>query len=344
MTTERELRLGMVGCGAHSHVHAAAAEEVAGVRLVTGCDVDIAKAEAWAARHGAEQAYPSLETMLGHPDLDGVILCTWPNQHIEQIQACLEGGVTNVLCEKALVASLDDAKRAVSLTETHNANLVEASVHRHQPAIQKLEQLLADNRCGRVDCVRAAFHNYEPEGTPLPTGEADWRYRPECGGGITYDWLHYLVDSCNHFSNGRPKRVFATGDITSETGLVYRMYAIIEYEGGGVGIIENSKLASFSNALQISCAEAILHLPIAWAIQGEVTITETRRKPDWDFTDKATFPIPKINAYASQLEDFRNVVQGVAPPRVPLGDAVVNAAVTEALVESLREGRAVEVG
>ena len=343
MIIERELRLGMVGCGVHSHVHAEAAKDVPGVRLVAGCDIDIAKADGWATRHEAERAYASLEEMLRHPNLDGVILCTWPNLHIEQIEVCFSNGILYVLCEKALVTSAEEAKRALRLVETHGGCLVEASVHRHQPAIQKLEQLIEGNRVGPVDSVRAAFHNFEPEGTPLPSGEVDWRYRPECGGGVTYDWLHYLVDSCNHFNKGRPKRVFATGNVTPRTGLIYRMYGIIEYEGGGVGIIENSKLASFSNALDVTCTDATLHLPIAWAIQGEVTITETRRKPDWDFTDKTSYTIPKTNAYALQLEDFCNAIRGTSLPRVPLADAVINAVTTEALVRSLREGRSIDV-
>jgi hypothetical protein len=110
-----------------------------------------------------------------------------------------------------------------------------------------------------------------------------------------------------------------------------------------VGIIENSKLASFSNALEVTCTDATLHLPIAWAIQGAVTITETRRKPDWDFTDKTSYTIPKTNAYALQLEDFCNAIRGTSLPRVPLADTVINAVTTEALVRSLREGRSVDV-
>ncbi len=347
MTDERELRLGMVGCGAHSHVHAQAAKQVPGVCFAAGCDIDSAKAEAWATQYGearhAIKASADLAAMLDGSDLDGVVLCTWPNQHIEQIETCFEAGITFVLCEKALVTSAEEARRAARLVEKYNAHLVEASVHRHQSAFQKLEQLLENGRLGKVDSVRAAFHNFEPEGTLLPSGETDWRYRPECGGGITYDWLHYLVDSCNHFNAGRPTRVFATGDITPETDLIYRMYALIEYDRGGVGIVENSKLASFSNALEITCARGNLHLPIAWAIQGEVTITENRRKPDWDFTDKQTYSIPKTNAYARQLEDFCNVIRGSAPPRVPLEDSVKNALTTSALVKSLREKCAVDV-
>ena len=125
--------------------------------------------------------------------------------------------------------------------------------------------------------------------------------------------------------------------------MIYRIYGMVEYENGGIGIIENSKLANFTNALQITCANGILHLPIAWAIQGEVTIIQTHRKPDWDFILKDTYQIAKANAFALQLEDFCRVVRGAATPLVPLHDSIVNAMTTEALITSLRQGRAVDV-
>jgi predicted dehydrogenase len=343
MTTQANLRLGIVGCGAHSHVHARAAQEVGEVEIVCACDAEVGRARAWGAEHGGEHGYGSIEAMLGHPDLDGVILCTWPNQHAAQIRICVSRGIRNILCEKALVTSAAEARFVRALVEQHGTNLVEASMHRHHPAIRRLESILAAGGLGAVDSVRAAFHNYEPEEAARRSAAPNWRNRAECGGGVPYDWMHYLVDACNHFNGGGPRRVFASGNQDAESGVIYRIYGMIEYDNGRIGILENSKLANFSNALQITCAHGILHLPIAWAIQGEVTITETHRKPDWDFIAADTHRIPEANAYALQLEDFCRASRGAATPLVPLRDSLVNAMTTDALVTSLREGRAVEV-
>jgi len=343
MQTDANIRLGIVGCGEHSHVHAVAASLLSDVRIVCACDVDADKASAWSVQHGADSGYCSIDAMLRHQDLDGVILCTWPSQHAAQIRACLSNGIRNILCEKALVTSAADARLVWTLVQQHGANLVEASVHRHHPAIRKLERIVASGDIGPVDCVRAAFHNYEPQAVVGPAATLNWRYRADCGGGVPYDWMHYLVDACNHFNASAPRRVFASGSRDNQSDVVFRIYGMIEYESGSVGIIENSKLANFSNALQITCAHGILHLPIAWAIQGEVTITQTHRKPDWDFILEDTYKIAKINAYALQLEDFCRVVRGTATPLVPLRDSVVNAMTTEALVASLKQGRAVDV-
>ncbi len=343
MSLPSNVRLGVVGCGEHSHVHAAATRLVSGVEIVAACDIDEERAKTWALRYGCDAGYGHLEDLLTHRELDGVILCTWPNLHAEQIRDCLASGIKNILCEKALVVSAAEARDVWRRVNAEGANLVEGSMYRHHPAIRKLEHILSCDGIGPIDSIRAAFHNFEPEDALGRGAAAGWRNRGECGGGVPYDWMHYLVDSCNHFSGSRPRRVFASGNATEPGAVVYRIYGMIEYESGLVGIIENSKLADFSNALQITCARGTLHLPIAYAIQGEVTITQTRRKPAWDFMLKDTYQVGEANAFALQLENFCQVVRGIDKPLVGLRGSIVNAMTTEALVTSLRQGRAVGV-
>jgi predicted dehydrogenase len=343
VSTNSSIRLGIVGCGDHSHTHAGAARAIEGVQIVAACDIDRDRAEAWAAEHGCEAAYGELSALAAHPRLDGVILCTWPGLHAEQISICLSRGIRHILCEKALVTSAEAAWRVQEEVQAHRARLVEGSMYRHHPAIRKLERILGFGDLGPVDSVRAVFHNYEPRAAEEPTRGANWRRRRDCGGGVPYDWMHYLVDSCNHFAGSRPRRVFASGDASPQSEIIDRLYGLIEYANGCVGIVECSKLANFSHALEISCAHGILGLPIAWAIQGEVTITQTHRKPRWDFVLRDTYQIAEANAFALQLANFRDVVRGTESPLVPLEDSIIDAMTTEALVTSLRQGRATDV-
>ncbi|MEU0246445.1 Gfo/Idh/MocA family oxidoreductase [Streptomyces sp. NPDC006235] len=67
--------------------------------VIAVVDVDLRRAEAFAARWGIPAAYDSLDRMLQeqHPDL--VIVCTPPIAHGEAITACLDAGAS-VWCEK----------------------------------------------------------------------------------------------------------------------------------------------------------------------------------------------------------------------------------------------------
>jgi predicted dehydrogenase len=141
------------------------------------------------SRYGGEGSYDSIESMLPNENLDGVILCTWPNLHAAQMRTCLSRDIKNILCEKALVTSTAEARSARDLARQFHANVIEASRHRHHQATRKLERLLETEALGPIDCVRAAFHNYEPEDVAEPSKVSNWRNRAEFGGGVPCDYV-----------------------------------------------------------------------------------------------------------------------------------------------------------
>ena len=97
-----EIKIGMVGCGEHSNVHAAAAKGLQGIKITACCDINEDKAVDWARRYGCDSYYTGIEAMLEKEKLDAMILCTWPGQYVEQIEKCLSYRVRNILCEKSL--------------------------------------------------------------------------------------------------------------------------------------------------------------------------------------------------------------------------------------------------
>ena len=335
------VRLGVVGCGAHSHVHARAAATIPGLELAACCDVAADRAQRWATEHGVGASFSDLGAMLDQVPLDGVVLCTWPNQHREQIEACLAHGVRNVLCEKSLALSGEEALRIESAAARAGATVIEACMQRHHPAFRKLERLLAQGDLGPVDSIRAVFSNHEPDGAG-PSGADDWRFRAECGGGVAHDWMSYLVNACNHFSGGAPARVLGAGRPNERYGVVNRLHGMITYDNGVVGFVESSKSASFSEELEIACAGGRLRLPIAWGIFGQVTIELIHRKKEWGYILTDRFEIEEADAYALQLENFVQVIRGQASPVMPLAQSVVNVRTIEALLTSAREGLPVD--
>ena len=332
------LRLGLVGCGEHSHEHMRAAKEVEGILITACCDIVEERARACAEQYGCTSYYSDLKKMLESEKLDGVILCTWPMQHLEQIELCLRAGIKNILCEKSLTLLAQQAITIENLVKQNHAFLMEGCKYRHHPAIRKLERILSYGDIGKIDSIRATFSNYEPESAQNQGTQLDWRYRKECGGGVPYDWMSYLVNACNHFSGGSPKRVFASGTLSEKYEVVTRLFGMIEYDNGVVALIESSKEANFSEELQITCANGILRLPIAWGIFGDVKIERTHRKTDWDYILTDQYEIEHTNAFVLQLQNFANVVRGTEKPVLPLDQSVQNVQVIEALVTSLMQG------
>lgn len=330
----KKLKLGIVGCGEHSHEHFKAAKKVSDIEITACCDIAEDRSCACAAKYGCN-GYSNILEMINNENLDGVILCTWPMQHLEQIELCLKRGIKNILCEKSLTLSADEAVHIGELALQYDAFIMEGCKYRHHPAIRKLERILSYKDIGKVDSIRATFSNYEPEEIQGAGAELEWRYRKECGGGVAYDWMSYLVNGCNYFAESIPKRVFASGTISQKYDVVTRLFGMIEYENGIVAYIESSKEANFSEELQITCSNGILRLPIAWGIFGEVTITQTHRKPYLDYIMTDRYEIEEANSFELQLKNFADVIIKQEEPVLPLNQSIQNIRTIEALVSSL---------
>ena len=149
------------------------------------------------------------------------------------------------------------------------------------------------------------------------------------------------MNACNHFVAGIPLRVFASGGVSEKYDTVNRMYGMIEYAGGQVGIIESSKKASFNQELQITCAKAILHLPVTWT-PDDAAIRQIRSEV-WGQLLTDTCTVGQADAYQLQLENFAAAICDQAEPVMPLPESVANTFTVQALVTSILEKRIVEI-
>lgn len=342
LKNQNELKIGIVGCGDISHVHGKALINHPHARFVACADINEVRAKAWSELYNCDHFYLNYTDMIHSERLDGIVLATWPNQHLEQIKEIAAAGIKNILCQKSLTLTGSEAAEIYKIAQENDLFIMEGFMYRHHPAIKKLERLLEQGELGRIDNVRAVFSDFDPELESAEDSSRNWRQRKECGGGIPYDFACYAVNACGHFAQGLPLRVYATGNQSEKYGTINRLYGMIEYDNGCVGIIESSKKSSFSQELQISCANGIINLPLAWTIYDEVTLKQTNRT-EWAHLIFNHYGIPKTDAYTSEMENFIDVIQRKATPGMPLKESVVNVFVIEALVTSVLEKRIVEI-
>ncbi|MCZ7648894.1 MAG: Gfo/Idh/MocA family oxidoreductase [Planctomycetota bacterium] len=342
-SSEPPVRLGLVGCGGISHVHAKAALTIPEtVRIAACCDIHEPAAKAWAEKYGCESHHADYAAMLRAERLDGVLLATWPNQHREQIERCLDAGARAILCEKALALSPAEALEIRALARARAAIVMEGFMFRHHPAVAKLDELLASGRLGPLDSIRADFSAYDAERAPADDASRNWRQRKECGGGIPFDFACYCVNACQHFAGAPPVRVWCRGGTSPHYGTVNRMYAMLEYANGVVATLESSKKANHSQRVELACAHGRLVLPVAWSLPLPVAIAE-QRCPGWIDFERLSHPVEDANAYARQFENFAAAIRGRARPGMPLDESVANAYTLEALIASLEQGEPVAV-
>jgi predicted dehydrogenase len=337
------LDIAIAGCGDISHMHAEAARRLGGkARFSACCDVDIGRAEKWAATYSAARAYGSLDAMLAGESPHSVLLATWPNQHREQVETCLKAGVRNILCEKALTLTGREAAEMWDMAESAGAFILEGFMYRHHPALRTIERLVEQGAAGEVDAVRASFSNSEQEIADPADATRGWRQRKECAGGVPYDFACYAVNACGHFARAEPVRAAAFGGVSRKYDIVDRLYGVIEYANGRVGVVQSSKKALFDQELVVTGSEGSLVLPIAWTIPGPTAVVR-RSCAEWAEVKEESHPIAFADPYALQLDNFADVVAGKARPLIPLVQSVVNTFAIEALVACLLERRSREI-
>jgi xylose dehydrogenase (NAD/NADP) len=336
------VRLGIVGCGGISHRHAPAAAASAEVAIVACCDTRTDVAEDWAATYGCEHVYGDYRAMVDELEIDGVLLATWPVQHCEQILGCLEAGVRFILCEKALTTGRAAALEVFRAAEAASATVVEALMYRHHPAVQRVEQLLDDGAVGAVDSVRACFSLFDPEEPPADDPLRDWRQQAHRGGGVPYDLACYCVDACNHFVHALPRRALAVGARSERYGTINRLYGLLEYADPPVGIVTSSSRSDFDHELRISGTTGHVVLPVAWRIEGRISVTVSR-SVGWGRFQEERFEIDAADPYRLQLERFAAVIRGETEPAPTLAESVVTTLSLDALVRSAVDGIPVDI-
>lgn len=102
--------IALLGAGRIGQVHARAIAE-AGAKLVSVFDVMSASAKTFGDKTGAAVC-DSAQAAIDHPGVDGVLVATSTDTHVDLILAAANAGKT-VMCEKPIAPSLSEARRCV---------------------------------------------------------------------------------------------------------------------------------------------------------------------------------------------------------------------------------------
>jgi len=140
---------------------------------------------------GYARASTDYRDVLADPDVDVVSICA-PNMLHREIGVAAARAGKPFWIEKPVgrdageTAAVAAAARAAGVVTSIGYN------YRHVPAVERVRELIAAGRLGRITNVRAVFFNsYAAE----PNGALSWRFRrEEAGSGALGDLLSHVVD------------------------------------------------------------------------------------------------------------------------------------------------------
>ena len=150
------IRIGIIGTGRVANAHVKRFHEIRGCRIVACCDIDPARAEAFAQRDELGFHCTDFNDLLAEEAIDAVAVATTDAVHAPASIAAAKAG-KHVLCEKPLAVDYPEARKMVRAV--HKAGVVNAVnfSYRNAPAIHHAARLVAAGDVGRVMHVKASY-------------------------------------------------------------------------------------------------------------------------------------------------------------------------------------------
>lgn len=183
-------RIGLVGAGRMGRTHLRALQENSTVRIVAVAEpVDSLRDEAESSFEVT--GFATLEDMLSAGDIDGVLIVTPSDSHVEVIARVASAGLA-ILCEKPCGVTADDTRRAQALVREAGVALQIGYWRRFVPELQALREGIGNGDFGDVLSLSCLQWDGEPP-------SAAFRAR---SGGIFIDMGVHEFDQARWLTGG----------------------------------------------------------------------------------------------------------------------------------------------
>lgn len=333
------MKVGIVGCGLIGQRRAQVAQQ-AGDEVLLVADL---RQEAMAKTTASLQTARTLDwrEVTGHPQIEAVVVATY-NKSLLPVTVEALGNGKHVLCEKPLGRNAREAKAMMDASQAAKRVLKVGFNHRHHPALWRAQEMAQSGKIGPLMSIRAAYGH-----GGRPGYDQEWRGDPElAGGGELLDQGVHVIDLCRWF----------LGDFVQVSGMLGTWFwqvspledngfALLRTAQGQVGQIHTS-WTQWQNLFrfEIFGRDGFLLINGLGGSYGVETLTLGKRRPESGppLMETWNFPGPDIS-WQAEWEEFKKAIQ---ERRQPLGnghDGYQAARVIDAIYESSKTGRVVEL-
>jgi predicted dehydrogenase len=152
----RTVNLAIVGTGTMGHFHAENYKKLRGIKLAACYDLNLERAEAFAAEFKIPAVYNDLSKLLKHPGLDGISNVTPDSAHAKIAIAAAKSGI-HILSEKPLATDVDEGRTMLrAVRKAGIINMINFS-YRDSSALQAAAARMARGYIGRVMHIEPGY-------------------------------------------------------------------------------------------------------------------------------------------------------------------------------------------
>jgi predicted dehydrogenase len=371
----KKLNVGLIGCGFMGRTHSNASRKVNNFFdleyqpvLKAVCDLDEARAKAFAAKWGYESYETDWRKLIARKDIDLVDITVPNDMHREVAIAAAKAGKM-ILCEKPLARTGPEALKMVEAIEKAGVPNMVSYNYRRIPAVTLAKQLIEEGRLGRIFHYRAKFLQDWTMSKDLPQGGPGlWRLDVKvAGSGVTGDLLAHCIDTAL-WLNGSIDKVNAMTETFikqrkhTETGKVQKVGIddacafLARFKNGSLATFESTRYARGHKALYTFEINGE-HASIFWDLhdlhrlqyfehrdEGRLRGWRSIHVTDGDhpYMDKWWVPGLQIgyeHSFVHQLADFLEGLAKRKPAHPTFRDALETQYVCDAVLKSAKTDR-----
>jgi predicted dehydrogenase len=347
------LRVGLIGAGANTRArHIPGLRALPEVDLIAVCNRRAESTRAVAREYGVPKTYEHWEDLVADPDVNAVVIGTWPYLHCPITLAALEAG-KHVLTEARLSLNAAEAHRMLAAARKH-PNLVTQVVPSpyglkgHDVMKELIEGgFLGDLREVHVFSLSAALAD--------PAAPLSWRQDASLSGfnmlslGIVHEtllrWVPPPVRVLAQVHAFLPTRIDPASGVRRPVGTPDSVQVLAVLEGGARAVYHFSGATPFgqSAGIHLYGTEGVLHYDLgADRIRGA---SKRRGRGPGKAEELEEIPIPPDRERQWRVEaDFVDAIRTGAPVQfTDFETGVAYMEFTEAVARSARLGEPVEL-
>lgn len=301
--------------------------------------------------------HSSLDSLFGGERPDGVIISTPNNLHYEHALRCVAERIP-MLVEKPLADTLERGVRICEAAEAANVPVLVGHHRRHSEIIARAAEVIAAGTLGRIVAFTGFALFYKGDAEGYFDGANAWRRKPG-GGPILINMIHE-IDNMRALC-GEIAQVQAFSSSATRNYPVEDTSAIsIRFNNGALGTFVLSDTAASDRSWELTSGEdsrygaahsdkddcyvvagtmGSLSIPTMRLLKYGSPESRSWRKP----FDRGVVPLAAADPLERQIAHFRDVILGLAPPRVSGRDGLQNLHVVAAIVEAATTGKAVAI-
>jgi scyllo-inositol 2-dehydrogenase (NAD+) len=332
-----KLGVGVVGVGEMGKRHAEnLRRQVPEARLVAIADVAAQRAKQVAEELEIEHAFGSLEEMVQRKDIDAVVIATPDKFHAQAIRVAAAAG-KNILCEKPLAITLEDAEAALREVSRAKVRLQVGFMRHYDPAYAAAKKRIEAGEIGTPVVFKSIGRDKDEQ--PLAA------YQSGVNGMLFY------TNSIHDFDLARWLMQDEVVEVQSYTTTAVRP-ELTKYRDIVAGVV-NLKFARGAIGNIESHAQAIYGYDVRTEIigsKGSIFVGTLQKTPATLLTSQGSsknladhFLSQFADAYLAEMRDFVNAMLSDRVPLVGGEDGLRALEIAVAAENSHLQGRPCEV-